>query len=64
MVRNKATPQCCCRVADARPGLLAQEFLGFWVVDQDLIQIFFVQDEEVGEAVGDDVCRASVTATH
>lgn len=51
-------------MADARPGLLAQEFLGFRVVDQDLIQVFFVQDEKISKAVGDDVCRAPVTATY
>lgn len=27
------------------PGFLAQQFLGLWIVDQDLVQVFFVQDE-------------------
>lgn len=33
-------------------------------MDQNLVQVFFVQDEEISEAVGDDVCGASVTATY
>lgn len=51
-------------MAHVRPGLLAQQLLGLGVVDQDLVQVFLVQDEEVGEAMSDHVGCASVSATN
>lgn len=32
-------------------GLPAEEFLGLWVVHQDLCQVLLIQDEEVGESM-------------
>ena len=46
------------------PGLLAEQLLRLGVVDQDFVQVLLVQDEEVSEAVGDHVGRASVTAPY
>lgn len=53
-----------CSAVDVWPGLLAQQFLGFGVVDQDLIQVFLVQDEEIGKAMGNYICCAPVTPTY
>lgn len=33
-------------------------------MDQDLVQVFFVQDEEISKPVSDDICRAPVAPTH
>ena len=49
-----------CNASDVQPGLLAEQFLGLGIVDQDLIQVFLVQDEEIGKAVRDHVCCAPV----
>lgn len=43
-------------------GLLAEEFLGLWVVDQDLRQVLLVQDEQVSETMSLHVGRASVAS--
>lgn len=32
-------------------GLLAEEFLGLWVVNQDLRQVLLIQDEEVSKSM-------------
>lgn len=44
-------------------GLLAEEFLGLGVVDQDLCQVLLVQDEQVGEAMCLHIGCASVAST-
>lgn len=33
-------------------------------MDQDLIQVFLVQDEEIGKAMGNYICCAPVTPTY
>lgn len=52
------------RVINVWPGLLAQQFLGLRVVNQDLIQVFLVKDEEIGKAMGNYICCAPVTPTN
>lgn len=44
-------------------GLLAEEFLGLWVMDQDLRQVLLIQDEEVGESVRLHVGCTTVSST-
>lgn len=41
-------------------GLLAEEFLGLWVVNQDLRQVLLIQDEEVSKSMRLHVGRPSV----
>lgn len=41
-------------------GLLAEEFLGLRVVDQNLGQVLLVQDEKVGKSMGLHIGCASV----
>lgn len=47
---------------EASLGLLAEEFLGLWVVDQDLRQVLLVQDEQVSEAMSLHIGRAAVAS--
>lgn len=54
----------CSDVVHARPGLLAEQLLGLRVVDQDLVQVFLVQDEEIGKTMSDHIGCASVAPTY
>lgn len=47
-----------------QPGFLAQQFLGLRVVDQDFIQVFFVQDEEISKTMSNYICCPPVTPTN
>lgn len=55
---------CMCSASDVQPGLLAEQFLGLRIVDQDLIQVFLVQDEEISKAMCDHICCAPVNPAY
>lgn len=62
--RKRSRTKTQAKDSSVQPGLLAEELLRIGVVHQDLVQVFFVQDEEICKAVSDDVGGAPVAPPH